>query len=86
MERGKAYDDHGGVFHKYGTCGLAMGIATPFCRVALLLCLMCDDVHRELQRLITTKPCHRKQNKPTGNPEKGESLQKYAPSLPPSFT
>ena len=34
--------------------GTQMGIVTHFGRLALLLCLPSDSVHRELQRLTTT--------------------------------
>ena len=84
MERGKAYDDHGGgPFHIYGICGRAMGIATHFCRVVLLLRLPSDDVHRALERPTTNKRCHREQKKPTGNHQRGSSteVRTKSPSL-----
>ena len=59
---------------------------THFVRVAILLCLPSDNVHRERQRLTTNKRCHKKQNEPTENTQKGERLQKDAPCLPPSST
>ena len=63
-----------------------MGNGTHFGRVAILLCLPPDNVHRARQRLPTIERCHREHNKHTENPQKGVRLQKYAPCVPPSST
>ena len=71
IERGKVFDDHAGdPFHRCGTCGQAMVNVTHSDRVALLLCLPSDDVHRELHRSTTNERCHREQKKTVENADK----------------
>lgn len=66
--------------------GQAIGNVTQVGQVALLLCLPSDKVHHESHRYISSKRCHREQNRATENLQKGESLQNYAPSPPPCST
>ena len=87
IERGKVFDDHAGSpFHRCGTCGQAMGNVTHSDRVALLLCLPSDDVHRELHRstTINNERCHREQKKTAENADKvGVYISTHQVSFPP---
>ena len=66
--RGRVFDDDGsGPFYRCATWGQAMGNVTHSDRVALLLFWPSNDVHRELQRSTTNKPCNREEKKPAAH-------------------